>query len=153
MGLFCPWCRRRARLSCWPDQKLLRLRVWLITVLPQRRSGRDRCPLERTGCWLSIKIVTSSSASTPIRTARHSTSARRRRRSETRSSPACQNRPKGIDHYRRAATVDQEPSHAQPPQNGPVADLKSFRTERLSPRERGLDVAWRDHIASAGQHK
>jgi hypothetical protein len=25
----------------WPDQKLVRLRVWLITVLPQRRSGRE----------------------------------------------------------------------------------------------------------------
>jgi hypothetical protein len=41
MGLVRPCCWRRTRLSCWPDQKLVRLRVWLITVLPQRRSGRD----------------------------------------------------------------------------------------------------------------
>jgi hypothetical protein len=42
MGLVRLCCRRRTQLSCWPDQKLVRLRVWLITVLPQRRSGRDR---------------------------------------------------------------------------------------------------------------
>src|SRR5687767_3517639 len=56
MGLVRPCFRRRTRLSCWPDQKLVRLRVWLITVLPQRRSGRDRCfsPPKGANCMLAL---------------------------------------------------------------------------------------------------
>src|SRR5215203_242293 len=36
-----------------------------------------------------------------------------------------------INHHRRAATVDQEPRHAQPAQNCPVAGLERFRAEPL----------------------
>ena len=46
----------------------------------------------------------------------------------------------GIDHQCRAATVDQEPGHAQPTQNGPVASLEGFRAERLCLRSTGLPL-------------
>ena len=38
---------------------------------------------------------------------------------------------RGSTITRRATAVDQEPGHAQPPQNGPVAGPESFRVERL----------------------
>jgi len=53
----------------------------------------------------------------------------------------------GIDHQCRAATVDQEPGHAQPPQEGPIAGLQGFRAERLCLWVLELAAAWLEPTA------
>jgi hypothetical protein len=46
----------------------------------------------------------------------------------------------GIDHHRRATTVDQEPGHAEPPQNGRVCCFECLGTERLGLGSSGLTL-------------